>query len=247
MASSSNTLFTQVRSKLRHPRSSTPLSSSDTGRNEPTHWDNVPVEFQPVERAEARVVQGYYLTQPLPGPPPRPRTVSPSAHIEQRTRSISGHLTGDSQRTYRRRSAQEAHTPWPDGYGNERDNRDKTMSVEVAIALPPEHLDPPPPYSLHPVPLSAAAPNRPRSQPAQNMQITYTYNPSDWVDHPVGDSRRFQQPVRQVPTIGVPEPPTPVSPINSLDIQYLAMRQRQASGGDTIDALLSHPMLQRPG
>jgi hypothetical protein len=55
----------------------------------------------------------------------------------------------------------------------------------------------------------------------------------------------MRRPVDDVPIIAAPEPPTPVSPLNTLDFQYLAMRHPPASEDNvTVEALLGHPMLQ---
>ncbi|KIW35414.1 uncharacterized protein PV07_02111 [Cladophialophora immunda] len=244
MSSPSNNVFSQVRSKLRQSRSSMMLSSSTHSQFEQTNWENVPVAFQPVERAEVRVVHGYYLDRPLPGPPPRPRTTSPPA-FEHRPAVDIGSLRNPTPRTHRSRSAEIAQREWSSFDGRDSTFQNKRASVNIAIALPPDHLDPPPPYSRYPSPPSArpeypASPQPPR---VREQPFIKPYNPVDYVSQPSQAARRMPE---EIPMIAAPEPPTPVSPINALDLQYLAMRRPPATDSNvTIDGLLGHPMLQQ--
>ena len=221
------------------------LTSSTHSPNN-SEWDNVPAAFRPVHRAEVRVVDGYYLNRPLPGPPPRPRTTSPShVHAVRNTYDI-GTLRNPTPRTHRTRSAEIAQRRWSSLDNRDADNQNKRASVNIAIALPPEHLDPPPPYSRYPDPLSAGHEPRTISQPppAHTMQDVNPYNPSDYA-RPHNQNMRRAVVDDVVPIIAAPQPPTPVSPLNTLDYQYMAMRHQPTSRNHvTIENLLTHPMLR---
>ncbi|KAK5047967.1 hypothetical protein LTR84_006157 [Exophiala bonariae] len=262
-----NTLFNSVRTKLRHSRSSIVLPVSTTNNHESSiPWDNVPVEYRPVQRKNPRPVAGYYasyaaIPQTLPGPPPRPRTASPGFKVQPLGNTTTPFLIQPNPRTYRRRSALDVRNPWsgpqirPNANASSMDE-DKFLSVEIAAALPPDHLDPPPPYSYHPPPPSLPPPPPPsnarhRSWSNQHHYAAVInphtghvfYNPGDYQQQPL----RTRQ-VQAVPSISVPTAPTPVSPINSLDAQYLALRKarrKRAMDDLNIDNLLNHPMLSR--
>ncbi|KIX06543.1 uncharacterized protein Z518_04519 [Rhinocladiella mackenziei CBS 650.93] len=240
MTSPGSGIFSHVRSKLRHSQSNLQLPISAPPPPSTPDWNNIPIEYRPMDRAETRVVQGYYLNQPLPGPPPRPRTTSPTAALDPRMRLNTSTLTNPTPRTHRRRSAQEMYTPWPGLNENESNSGNKSVSVAIAAALPPDHLNPPPPYSRYPPPPNAPETHS-RSQPYQPAHVINEYCPSDYANHARNTSAR---PAQDVPFIRPPDPPTPVSPLNHLDLQYLGMRQ--SNDNVTVDDLLSHPMLQRP-
>ncbi|KAH0841087.1 hypothetical protein FOPE_06518 [Fonsecaea pedrosoi] len=237
----SNNVFDQVRSKLRQSRSSMVLTTSTYPSYEQPNWDNVPVAFRPVERAEVRVVHGYYLDRPLPGPPPRPRTTSPAPPFQPGPAMNIGHLRNPTPRTHRSRSAEIPQREWSGLHAQDLSYQNKRASVNIAIALPPDHLEPPPPYSRYASPPSGN-PTPPQPPRVQEQPFIKPYNPIDYVRPPSQEPRRLPE---QVPIIAVPEPPTPVSPINALDLQYLAMRRPPATNSNvTIDGLLDHPMLQ---
>ncbi|OAL23045.1 hypothetical protein AYO22_06659 [Fonsecaea multimorphosa] len=138
-----------------------------------------------------------------------------------------------------------AQREWTGFDGHESSFQNKRASVNIAIALPPDHLDPPPPYSRYPSPPSTHSdpwlgPQPPR---VHEQPFIKPYNPIDYVRQPSQVTRR---PPEEVPIIAAPQPPTPVSPLNALDLQYLAMRHPPAADGNvTIDGLLDHPMLQQ--
>ncbi|KIW90414.1 uncharacterized protein Z519_09059 [Cladophialophora bantiana CBS 173.52] len=244
MSSPSNNVFGHVRTKLRQSRSSVALTTSTPSQFEYTDWGNVPMAFQPVQRAEVRVVHGYYLDRPLPGPPPRPRTASPAPAFEPRASMDMGNLRNPTPRTHRTRSAEIAQRHWSGFDDHETITQNKRASVNIAIALPPDHLDPPPPYSRFPSPSSTRSEYRSSPQPPRVHEQPFIkpYDPIDYVSQPSQITRR---PPEDIPTIAAPEPPTPVSPLNALDLQYLAMRHPPAPDGNvTIEGLLGHPMLQ---
>lgn len=239
-----DSLFGHVRSKLRHSRSSVMLQTSIHTQPQNSSWDNVPLAYRPVEREDVRIVDGYYLNRPLPGPPPRPRTTSPTLLPDGRTSIDMGKLRNPTPRTHRTRSAELAQRRWSGLDENDSEAQNKRASVNLAIALPPDHLDPPPPYSRYPDATSLETQSRPRSQPppAHPAHFVKPYDPNDYV---WPQSRGMSMPVEHVPTIATPQPPTPVSPLNTLDYQYLAMRHPPATESNvTIDGLLTHPMLQ---
>ncbi|OAP59483.1 hypothetical protein AYL99_06781 [Fonsecaea erecta] len=219
------------------------LTGSTPSQFDQTGWENVPVAFRPVERVEVRHVSGYYLDRPLPGPPPRPRTTSPPAIEPPAVLSIRN-LRNPTPRTHRSRSAEIAQKEWPGLDAHNSSFQYKRASVNVAIALPPDHLDPPPPYTRYAYqpptrsePWSGPQPPRVHEQP-----FIKPYNPIDYVRQPNQATRR---PPEEIPIIAAPQPPTPVSPINDLDLQYLALTRSPATEGNvTIDGLLDHPMLQ---
>ncbi|KEF58199.1 uncharacterized protein A1O9_06125 [Exophiala aquamarina CBS 119918] len=233
-------------------------------------WENVPVEYRPVQRSNPRPVSGYYASPALlPGPPPRPRTASPIRKLEAIRASSTPILLHPNPKTYRRRSALDVRNPWPGLPNPTPVDEAKMMSVEIAAALPPDHLDPPPPYSYYPPAPSLPPPPPPPPPPlarphpsstttrhrswsnqqqyaaAVNRYNGHTYyNPGDFQQQPIRT-----QAIQAIPSIGLPQPPTPVSPINTLDAQYLALRQarrRKAASDVTIDNLLGHPMLSQP-
>ncbi|KAK5223892.1 hypothetical protein LTR99_007914 [Exophiala xenobiotica] len=260
MASPGHDFFSHVRSKLRHSRSNLlPSTSSSTSTPIPAKdnvkpWENLPVEYRPIQRAHMRRPSDYYYPyQTLPGPPPRPRTTSPTPTYRPQLRIDTGNGPYTKPKAYRRRSAQELYTTLPDRnsgvhHAQQAQDRRKSMSVEIAIALPPDHLDPPPPYS----------PPRPRpgrheiyrttSQPYQAYQEATAIRPYDPREYATGDAsaqatyfaRGTRRAMMEVPTIAA-QPPTPVSPLNTLDEQYLALKR--SGGSVTVDALLAHPML----
>ncbi|KIW50331.1 hypothetical protein PV05_11928 [Exophiala xenobiotica] len=262
MASQGHDFFSHVRSKLRHSRSSVILStSSSTSTQIPVKhnvpsWDNLPVEYRPVQRAHMRRPSDYYYPyQPLPGPPPRPRTTSPTPTCRPQLRIHTGNGPYTKPKAYRRKSAQEFYTTLPDRnagvyHAQQAQDRRKSMSVEIAVALPPDHLDPPPPYS----------PPRPRPkrheiyqsrsqqyQAYQEATALRPYDPREYArDDASAQATYFAggtvRAMREVPTIEA-QPPTPVSPLNTLDQQYLALNR--SGGSVTVDALLAHPMLHR--
>ncbi|ETI28480.1 hypothetical protein G647_00929 [Cladophialophora carrionii CBS 160.54] len=249
MSLQGDSIFTHVRTKLRQSRSSVMLATPSQYPYRNSGWDDVPVAYRPVERAEYRAVNGYYLDRPLPGPPPgpppRPRTMSPQSFHEVRASLDVGNLRIPTPRTHRTRSAEMAQRRWSGLDGREMDFQNKDTSVNIAVALPPDHLEPPPPYSRYDVPPATGYPPRPRSQPPPVLTTHYVkpYDPIDYIGVGTQGTRR---PVDDVPIIAAPQPPTPVSPLNTLDLQYLAMRRRPASENNvTLDGLLSHPMLQQ--
>lgn len=243
MNSQNTSIFTQVRSKLRHSQSNLSLSPSPPTQSNFLDWDNIPMAYHPLERTQPRVVNGYYMGRPLPGPPPRPRSVSPMPTFEPSASLDFGNLRIPTPRTQRSRSAQGLQSTWQDVQDNGTDLRNKVASNALTVAPSSENCEPPPPYSRYPPPPPPGLAPRPHSLPPQPVSCTRPYNPNDYVSYR-NDS------ITPVPTIGHPHPPTPVSPINTLDLQYLAMRQHTrhvptANGGSvTIDSLLSHPMLQ---
>ncbi|KAL6240342.1 hypothetical protein RBB50_012746 [Rhinocladiella similis] len=263
MGSSGHDFFSNVRSKLRQSRSSLlmPTSSSRTDLTtsgpEVEPWGQIPIEYRPVERANVRPPSEHYVPyRPLPGPPPRPRTTSPAAVFRPKLRIDTGNGPYTKPKEYRRRSDQCFSTGVPERSSRihhpdqqARDRR-KSMSVEIAAALLPDHLDPPPPYSPPPEPPTqySHSQTRPRSYQAYHQpSFVRPYDPRDYVSttsstqstyHPSNTSRAMME----VPMIEASEP-TPVSPINSLDQQYLALRRRGPR--ITVDSLLAHPMLQR--
>src|ERR1700761_9093035 len=157
-------VFGHVRTRLRQSRSSIMLPSSNPNQSETTNWDHVHPAFRPVERADVRVVDGYYLNRPLPGPPPRPHSTAPLLAADTRVSPDFANIKNPTPRTHRTRSAEIAQRRWSGLDESERDGNIKRSSVNLAIALPPDHLDPPPPYSKYPeVPSSGHEP-RPMSQ-----------------------------------------------------------------------------------
>ncbi|KAJ9608925.1 hypothetical protein H2200_006696 [Cladophialophora chaetospira] len=241
----SDSIFSQVRTKLRQSRSNTALRASTQTPTPSTNWDHVPSAFRPVERAGVRVVDGYYLNRPLPGPPPRPRTTSPPLDSEGRAMLNVGNIRNPAPRTHRTRSAEIAQRRWSGVSERDHDMQYKRASVNIAIALPPEHLDPPPPYSQYAGHHSTGHEPRPSSQPpppTHTMHYVKPYDPSDYL---LPHSRVEARAVEDVPLIAAPQPPTPVSPLNTLDLQYLTWEPQPASGSNvTIESLLTHPMLQ---
>jgi hypothetical protein len=232
-----------MRSRLRQSRSSVILPSSNPNQVETTNWDQIHPAYRPVERANVRVVDGYYLNQPLPGPPPRPRSTTPFLASNPRASLDIGNLKNPAPRTHRTRSAEIAQRRWSGLDNTERDGNIKTASVSLAIALPPDHLEPPPPYSRYPEAPSNSHQPRPRSQPPPCRATHYIkpYDPNDYVRPRSQDMRSYVD----VPIITAPQPPTPVSPLNSLDLQYLGLGNTPASASTlTIDNLLAHPMLR---
>ncbi|EXJ64538.1 hypothetical protein A1O7_00874 [Cladophialophora yegresii CBS 114405] len=241
-------IFTNVRTKLRQSRSSVMLTTATQYQYRDHRWDDVPAAFRPVKRAECRVVNGYYLDRPLPGPPPgpppRPGRVSPQPVHEVRASLDVGNLRVPAPRTHRTRSTEIAQIRWPGLDGRETELPIAEASVNIAVALPPDHLDPPPPYSRYDVPSALASPPRSRSQPPP-VPTTHYVKLNDPFDYIGNGNQVMRRPVDDVPTVAVPQPPTPVSPLNTLDFQYLAMRHRPASENNiTLESLLSHPMLQ---
>ncbi|KIW15511.1 hypothetical protein PV08_05557 [Exophiala spinifera] len=263
MSSSGNDFFSNVRSKWRQSRSSFRLSATSSTTNLTTSrpdlelWEGIPVEYHPVERAASRPPSGHYGTyRPLPGPPPRPRTTSPASKFRPILRIDTGNEPYIKRKEYRRRSDQyfsaavQEQNSQLHYHDQQVQDRRRSLSVEIAAALPPEHLDPPPPYSPHLGPSRQYSHNqiRPHSYHAdQEFPVLRPYDPQDYVSttslshstHHPSDVRRASM---EIPTIEAQEP-TPVSPMNSLDQQYLELRSRGPSV--TIDSLLAHPMLQR--
>src|ERR1700759_5327371 len=107
-----DSIFSHVRTKLRQSRSSVMLTTSTHMQLGNNGWDNVPVAYRPVERANVRVVDGYYLNQPLPGPPPRPRSTTPLLASNPRASLDIGNLKNPTTRTHRTRSAEIAQRRW---------------------------------------------------------------------------------------------------------------------------------------
>ncbi|KIW72988.1 hypothetical protein PV04_01144 [Phialophora macrospora] len=245
MSSQGDSIFTHVRSKLRQSRSSVMLTTSTQQQFRNSSWDDIPAEYRPIERAEYRVVNGYYLNRPLPGPPPRPRTTSPAPFHEVRQSLDVGNLRNPTPRTHRTRSAEIAQRRWSGLDDRETELQNKRASANIAIALPPDHLDPPPPYSRYDAPPAIGHAPRPKSQPPPAHTTPYVkpYDPMDYVG--VGSQGTpMRRSVDDVPIIAAPEPPTPVSPLNTLDLQYLAMRHLPATENNvTVETLLGHPML----
>lgn len=239
-----DSIFSHVRTKLRQSRSSMALPNSSPSPPPRSNWDSVPTAYRPVERPGVRVVDGYYLNRPLPGPPPRPRTTSPTQLNDVRPHLDIGSMRNPTPRTHRTRSTEIAQRRWSGLDNRDAATQNKRASVNIATALPPAHLDPPPPYSRYDDPPSTGHESRPRSQPppANTVHLVKPYDPSDYIVPFVQDGRRA---VDEVPIIAAPHPPTPVSPINTLDLQYLTWRPRSPSGGSvTVDNLLAHPMLR---
>src|ERR1700761_1231282 len=191
-------VFGHVRTRLRQSRSSIMLPSSNPNQSETTNWDHVHPAYRPVERADVRVVDGYYLNRPLPGPPPRPRSVSPGPAPEVMASLDVANLRNPTPRTHRTRSAEIAQRRWSGLDDSELDLRNKRASVNIAVALPPDHLDPPPPYSRYPEPPSMGHDPRPRSQPppAHATHFVIPYDPSDYVEP---HSKGMRRPVDNVP------------------------------------------------
>ena len=240
----SDNIFSHVRSKLRQSRSNATLTSSTPSPPPSTNWNGVPTAFQPVERTQVRVVDGYYLNRPLPGPPPRPRTTSPPLVSQGRATLDIGNMRVPTPRTHRTRSAEIAQRRWSGLDSRDAEMQTKRASVNIAIALPPDHLEPPPPYSRYADHPSTGHQPRPRSQPppTHTMHFVKPYDPNDYTLPQSRDGRRV---VGEVPMIAAPHPPTPVSPLNTLDLQYLNWGPQPSSGNHvTIETLLTHPMLQ---
>jgi hypothetical protein len=198
-------------------------------------------------------VDGYYLNRPLPGPPPRPRTTSPIPTLDVRPPLDFGNMRNPTPRTHRTRSAELVQRRWSGLDTRDVDLENKRASVNIAIALPPDHLEPPPPYSRYPDPPSTGHEPRPRPRsqllppppPPSGNPAYYVkpYDPSEYAA-PL-QTQEIRRPVETVPIIAVPQPPTPVSPLNNIDMQYLAMRRRPATENNvTIENLLTHPMLR---
>lgn len=249
MSSQGNAVFDHARSKLWHSRSSILSPTLTTDRQQLNGWQNVPASYQPLVRAPVRVVNGYHLDRPLPRPPPRPRTTSPSPAHQPMTSLDMESLRNPTPRTNRRRSAQEAPTPWADRPDDEPDNRNKRTNVNLAMALPPEYLDPPPPYSRYPPSCPEPPPALPSagdsrvhsaSEARRGRQMIPTYRPSDYAHQ---TSHLVTRTADDLTTMDAPQQPSPVSPLNSLDLQYLTVRQSNPKV--TIDSLLAHPMLKK--
>lgn len=243
MSAQGDSIFTHVRSKLRQSRSSMMLTTSTHAQFGTTDWNHVPAAYRPVERTEARVVDGYYLNRPLPGPPPRPRSTTPFLAHDPRSSLHIENLRNPTPRTHRTRSAEMVQRRWSDVEERETDVQSKRASVNIAIALPPDHLDPPPPYSRYAETSTGHEP-RPRSQPPP-AHATYLVKPYDPNDYVRPRSHDIDRSFVDVPVIAAPHPPTPVSPLNALDIQYLAIRHPPPPESNvTIESLLIHPMLR---
>jgi hypothetical protein len=243
MSRHDDSLFGHVRSRLRQSRSSLMLTTSTQNQPSFTDWNNVPAAFRPVETTGARVIDGYYLNRPLPGPPPRPRTTSPLPTQHPRQSLDMGNMKVPTPRTHRTRSAEIAQSRWAGVEERDVELRNKRASVNIAIALPPDHLDPPPPYSRHAQPSSAQLGPRLSPQPPR-PHAEYEIKPYDPNDYVRPQSQELRRSPETVPTIAAPMPPTPVSPLNAVDYQYLSMRYPGSSDNNvTIDTLLTHPML----
>lgn len=190
-------------------------------------WDGIPIEYQPVARRDARVVSGYYSTSHvlanLPGPPPRPRTVSPRPMPQALYRPVTPTLSHPNPKLYRRRSALDLRNPWRGRVRCETTvDTAKSTRVEIATALPPEHLDPPPPYSVYPPPSDFARQLRLSNRHASMIHPSHQYVPYNPASFQAVNTTA-------IPTIGRPQPPTPISPINNLDTEYLALRRARQS------------------
>ena len=247
MNSHSDNIFSHVRTKLRQSRSSVMLRTSTHTQHESSNWDHIPAEFRPVERAEVRVVNGYYLNRPFPRPPPRPRTTSPLASPGPSANFNTCALRNPTPRTHRTRSAETAQRRWSRLDDRDLDMQARRASVNIATALPPDHLEPPPAYSRHPDPPSTGPVpwSSTRHLHPQESAYIQPYDPNDYARPRSQSTRRTTD---GIPIIAAPQPPTPVSPLNTLDYQYLNMRNQThhpaSNGNVTIENLLGHPMLQ---
>lgn len=147
---------------------------------------------------------------------------------------FSAHLA----RSRRRHSAQDLRLSSHRSCENDHDDRSKNLSVEIATALPPEHFDPPPQYSFEDVVMpheeeADAAP------PGRNGR-------DDVGELPLSEDKELAGLLPRIPptipVINITQDPTPVSPINTLDRQYI--RAAEYEENITIDSLLGHALLQ---
>lgn len=160
-----------------------------------------------------------------------------------------------ASQTYGRQSVQVTHTLWPDkntGTDTQPREQHKNISVEIAVALPPEYLDPPPPYVSYVPPQQPEGDENYAINPQANHEVppVRPYEPRRYVPYRPSTAVKYStrdtgQGFVGVPAIAPPQSPTPVSPINTLDLQYLALRRSKRVV--TIDSLLDHPLLQQPG
>ena len=241
MSSQVDSIVDHVRTKLRRCRSSVISTAQDHTQHHYTDWDNVPSAFWPLESKAPGA------NKPLPGLPPRPRTASPSLAPGVRAGLDIRRPRIPNLRTRRNRSAETAHQRRSALEGGGSTDHDKRASVEIARALLPYHLDPPPPYSRHANPPLIGADSRSRKQPRHPREADFMRK-KDTNDCTSRRSQSASWPVDAVPIIVVPASPTPVSPLNTLDHQYLAYsnqpRDPDSPRGVTVDSLLSHPILQ---
>ena len=245
MSGRGDSFFDHVRTKLRHSRSTAMLTTSMHSQIDGTNWDNVHPAFRPVERADPRVVDGYHLNRPLPGPPPRPRSASPFPSVDTPSGLDFGRLKNPTPRTHRSRSAEIAQKRW----SNTREmddavSRHKRAIVNIAVALPQDHVEPPPPYSKNPSNQGITYEPAPTSRPS-SAHATYFVKPYDPNDYVRPQIQQVSRSIESVPIIAIPNPPTPVSPLNDTDFHYLAGGKRPVQSTNiTIENLLTHPMLQ---
>ena len=206
--------------QLRFSASQHPVSQHQSSKL----WDGIPTAYQPVVRREVRLVPGYYSTTHglanVPGPPPRPRTVSPRPMSQALHGPVTPTLSHPNPNTYRRRSALDLrNNPWQGSVRSQRVvDATKSMKVEIATALPPEHLDPPPSYSEYMAPYDFTRRLRPSGYHASTTGSAHQYVPYNPASYQAVNTSTL-------PTIGRTLPPTPISPINSLDAEYLALRK----------------------
>ncbi|KAI1607926.1 hypothetical protein EDD37DRAFT_644263 [Exophiala viscosa] len=250
--SSGHDFFNHMRTKLRQSRSNMQLSATPAPRPRTVYWETAPVGYGPGRSSEEMSAQMFNTH--LPGNP-RPRTTSPAPTSRPKLWvDTSGTIYPNTSQTYNRRPARAVHTPWPPKAIAPKPkiqphDQDKNMSVEIAVALPPEYLDPPPPYFPPPQPTTNQD-YATKAQTYRRMHATRQYDPRQYVAYDPNNTMKHsisstRQGIVEVPAIALPQAPTPISSINTVDLQYLALRR--SNGDVTIDSLLDHPLLRRPG
>ncbi|KAK4938982.1 hypothetical protein LTR10_020641 [Elasticomyces elasticus] len=211
------------------------LSTTSTPRPQTVYWESAPVGYGPVRSSGDMPAQ--MLGTPMPGST-RPRTTSPAPTTRPKLWvDTSGTMYTNTSQTYRRRPAQSIHTPWPTKHVAPKPNtqpydRQKNISVEIAVALPPEYLDPPPPYFLPPQP-KVNKNYATKAQAHDEMPAIRQYDPRHYVAY--GSSTTMKHPISntskalvEAPAVAPPQAPTPISPINTVDLEYLALSDRIA-------------------
>jgi hypothetical protein len=203
MSSSGDSLAQFVRNQLRKTRSSL-LLDKVSGHRE-TDWLDVPVEYRPVQRKRGREL----LSSSANERPLRPRTTSPHVRHHQIMSWNGSNVQAHGFAEQRRRSIDIDWESYTNLETRDMDRQTQRTRVNIANALPPTALESPPAYEE--VAHEARVCGGPQRQTSTTIYRAY---------HPEESQTSIAMSV-------LTTPPTPISPMNTLDYQYLNLGVRR--------------------
>jgi hypothetical protein len=250
MASLGDGIFSQLRNKLRTSKSALGLStvnqqqaSQGDGSHSLTSCGHIPVDYSPAEKTSSHKLSDFHQALHIPGPGTRLQSTSPLDFSRSRRAKLkTPKLQFPDVKSYRTRSAIDPRNPWPESFDPEV-QAEQRNSVEIAIALPPEHLEPPPAYSYDPPSPTKQSTARlqqgsyisnrqsicePSARYSMHLRTTqyYAYNPT--AQYHVYDPDGIRKTVQNMPKVVGFKHSTSLPPRDISDAQLVAMRRAQA-------------------